>query len=145
VLNGPPTALEEGAARPIMKLKTLSFRDGEGCPPPATATTSGQEHIAQWLLSLVEPGSRSVGTLLASASSKVGCLEERANWGGVVQCVLEDVAEQCSGGEEEEDGGGGYLREVYADVQDELRFKLFNLLAARLQPEHTSSSNKIII
>lgn len=122
-LDGPPVAFHEAAARPIAKSKTASFRDGEGCPPEIT----GLEHICYWLLSLVDPDADGFSSLLASACSKVGELEDRRHWAGVVSCMLDDLAEQT----------GDPV--VFEQMADELRFKLFNILAASHCKEDISS------
>ena len=109
-----PTPFGEGGSRPITKLKTTNFRDGEGCPPSVV----GSEHIRRWLLSLVEIESECTSQLLASASSKVGSLGDRNAWEGIVTCALEDLADQAC------DCGN-----TFDEVKDELRFKLFNVLA----------------
>lgn len=113
--NGPPISSGDISSRPMLKLKTHSFRDGEGCPP----ASSGQEHIRQWLLSQVagELGAHTTRNLLASACSKVGSAHHRHNWSEIVACVLDDLAAQCDG-------------EVFAQVRAEIKFKVYNLLAS---------------
>ena len=120
IFNGPPIATTEASSRPIMKLKTKTFEDGEGCP--SSVLSGQQKHIKEWILSLIddEDENNYVEKFLDSACSKVGSRDERRNWPGIVDCILDDVQEQC--------GDDSVCNEVYMKVQNEIKCKLYNYL-----------------
>lgn len=97
-----------------MKLKTIEFRDGDGCPQ---SQGREQEYLQEWLLSLATDVN-----LITSASSKVGSLEERDNWNGIVDCVLQDIVDECS--------ADSNLIKLYDEMLDKIKYNIFKSLAS---------------
>ncbi|CAE6936620.1 REL2 [Symbiodinium sp. CCMP2592] len=99
------TAAED---RPILKVKTQEFCEGDGCPPAA-----GDPAMRDYLLAQVNDNR------LDSAASKVGSLELADNWEAIVDLILEDIVQDV--------GDDPTL----SALQPQLRCEAFDLLTRR--------------
>jgi Rnl2 family RNA ligase len=96
------------ASRPILKIKSVEFSEGDGCPPGDLTDT----HLKEWIHSLLN------WNRLAAAISKVGSHEIVSNRNEIVQLVLEDILEET-----------GLDTSEFRPYVDELKFIAYNLLA----------------
>ncbi|CAE7575065.1 REL1 [Symbiodinium sp. CCMP2456] len=94
--------------RPILKVKTQEFCEGDGCPPAA-----GDPAMRDYLLAQVNDNR------LDSAASKVGSLELPDNWEAIVDLVLEDIVQDV--------GDDPTL----SALQPQLRCEAFDLITSR--------------
>lgn len=94
--------------RPILKIKSREFSEGDGCPP----TELSDSHLKSWILSLLN------WNRIAAAISKVGSHQDVSNWDEIVKLTLEDVQEET-----------GLLDTELKPYIDELKFLAYNLLA----------------
>ena len=96
--------------RPILKIKTIEFTEGEGCPKEGNENSS--DHLKAWLFSLLN------WNRVTSAISKIGPPSELSNRELIVQEVIRDIQEEC-----------GFEEDIFREYVDELKFISFNLLA----------------
>jgi Rnl2 family RNA ligase len=96
------------ASRPILKIKSVEFSEGDGCPPGDLTDA----HLKEWIHSLLN------WNRLAAAISKVGSHEIVSNRNEIVQLALEDIQEET-----------GLDSSDFQPYVDELKYLAYNLLA----------------
>jgi Rnl2 family RNA ligase len=94
--------------RPIIKVKSIEFSEGEGCPPDDLTDT----HLKEWIHSLLN------WNRLAAAISKVGSHHIVSNRNEIVRLTLEDIQEET-----------GLDATEFQPYIDELKYMAFNTLA----------------
>jgi Rnl2 family RNA ligase len=95
--------------RPIIKMKSVEFSEGEGCPPGDLTDI----HLKGWIHSLLN------WNRLAAASSKVGSYHIVSNRNQIVHLALEDIREET-----------GLSESEFQPYVDELKYLAHNTLAS---------------
>jgi Rnl2 family RNA ligase len=93
--------------RPIFKVKTKEFSEGEGSMPPP-----GDPSMRDYLLSLVN------SNRVSAAASKVGSPTDKNNWVAIVDLVIADIIEDV--GDEDQE---------FQRLENQLRCEAFDIIA----------------